>query len=54
MAKKECYIKRYKNQAVHVAKDLHYGDDVIDRIKVAQTEGEVDRIMKTARHALYD
>ena len=41
---------QYKIQAIKAAKDLLYGDKVIEKIKKAKTEGESDRIMRAARH----
>ena len=39
----------YKIAAVDAAKDLGYGDDVVAKIWVAKTDGEVERIMRSAR-----
>lgn len=41
---------QYKRQAIKAAKDLLYGNKVIKKIKKAKTEGEIDRIMRAARH----
>lgn len=43
-------VSQYKRQAIKAAKNLLYGDKVIEKIKNAKTEGEIDRIMKAARH----
>lgn len=43
-------LKAYRHQATKAARDLCYGQDVIDRIKEAKSEQEIDRIMKSARH----
>lgn len=40
----------YRPHAIEAAKDLYYGEDVINKIKAAKTVGEIERIMKTARH----
>lgn len=39
----------YKRKAISVAKDLCYSDEIISRLKSAQTEAEITQIMKTAR-----
>ena len=41
--------KSYKADALKAAKELGYGDDVIRRLRNAKTDGEVERIMVTAR-----
>ena len=43
-------VSQYKRQAIKAAKDLKYGDEVVEKLKKAKTEGEIDRIMKAARH----
>ena len=40
----------YKNKAIIAAKDLHYGDEVVKKIKAATNDAEIARIMNTARH----
>lgn len=42
-------LKDYRSQAVRAAKDFGYGKEVNDKIKKAKTEGEIERIMRTAR-----
>ena len=44
---KETY--NYKRRAISIAKDFHYPETVISRLKEAQTDGEIARIMKTAK-----
>lgn len=44
------YEKAYLRQAIEAAKDLNYGADVILRIKKAKGDGEIQRIMISARH----
>ena len=39
----------YKRGTIKIAKDFHYPESVISRLKEAQTDGEIARIMKTAR-----
>lgn len=47
-------ISEYRSQAKKAAKDLRYGDDVIQAIKNAKSEAEIARIMKTARERSFD
>lgn len=44
----------YKQKAVAAARDLCYGKVVISKIKEATTAAEIDRIMKDARHGVYE
>lgn len=39
----------YKRQVIAIAKDFRYPETVISRLKEAQTDGEIARIMRTAR-----
>ena len=39
----------YKSAAVKAAKDLGYGDRVVQKIKAAKTDSEIARIMGEAR-----
>ena len=41
----------FKREELDVAHDLFYPDDTLDRIWLAETEGEVLRAMITARQA---
>ena len=41
----------YRKQAIIAAKDLHYGNEVIEKIKAANNDAEIERIMNMARHA---
>lgn len=43
-------LETFRRQAIKAARDFHYGKDVIQKLKDAKTEGEIDRIMKNARH----
>lgn len=43
-------FKTYQEDAIQAAEELMYGDKVIERLKKATTEGEVCRIMVTARN----
>lgn len=40
----------YQSQAIDAAKDLCYGPNVIKRLVEAKTSGEIERIMRDARH----
>lgn len=40
----------YKSSAIRAAKDLLYGDDIINQIKAAKSDIEVEKIMYTARN----
>lgn len=40
---------KYKRQALCAAKQLGYHPSIIERLKNAQTEAEIERIMHTAR-----
>ena len=42
-------LQGYKCDAIQAAKDLCYGEKVIERLREAKTEGEIARIMITAR-----
>lgn len=46
---KETY--NYKRFAIKAAKELYYPDAVIAKLKEAQTESEISRIMRNARLA---
>ena len=43
-------LKNTKSLAVKAAKDLFYGDDVVEALENATTVGEIDHIMVTARN----
>lgn len=42
-------LKRYRKQAITAAKDLLYGNVVVDNIKNAGSVGEIERILITAK-----
>lgn len=46
----ESGLKSYKKEATEAAYDLFYGSKVIKEIEEATTIGQIDRIMRTARH----
>lgn len=39
-----------KKQAMIAAEDLRYGNEVIEKIKAAKSDAEIERIMNNARH----
>ena len=39
----------YRKQAIIVAKDLCYGNEVIEKIKASKSIAEIERVMNTAR-----
>ena len=39
----------YKRSAIKIAKELHYPESIILRLKDTQTDSEICRIMKNAR-----
>lgn len=41
----------YRKQAMIAAKELCYGNEVIEKIKAAKNDAEIERIMNMARHA---
>ena len=43
-------LAHYKSQATKAAKDSCYGYKVMAKIEDAKTIGEIERIMRTARH----
>ena len=42
-------FKKLKRETINAAKELFYGNDVINQLHYAKTEGELSRIMQTAR-----
>lgn len=45
---------KYKHQAIKAAKDLGYGPDIISKLVKAESDGQVERIMITARKRKFD
>lgn len=43
------HVSGYRSEALKAAEDLHYGEEVIDKIKRAGNDSEIRRIMKEAR-----
>lgn len=50
MARYDNSLGTYKQTAAEAAKDLCYGEEVIERIRAATTHGEIERILRDARH----
>ena len=42
-------LKEMRNKALKIATDLRYPDDILERIKRAESEVEIDRLMTTGR-----
>lgn len=42
-----------KKHAIKAARELGYSGEVLAKLKAAKTEGEIERIMRTARHSQY-
>lgn len=49
MATRDREVIQNKNNAIHAAQDLGYGDEVIKKLRQAKTDGEIGRIMRKAR-----
>lgn len=45
---------KYKTEALAAARDLGYPKSVLDSIKKAKKDYEIDAIMSRARHAKFD
>lgn len=43
-------LKTIRHEAIAAAKDLGYDEEYIKDLKAAKSEGEIERIMITARH----
>jgi len=43
-------FKSRKRHAITAAKELGYGGEVLAKLKEATTDGEIERIMRSARH----
>lgn len=46
-------FKYTQKHAIRAAKDLGYSGEVLAKLKAAKTEGEIERIMRDARHSQY-
>lgn len=42
-------VSEFKSNAIKAAKDFGYGDDIVNKIRAAKSDSEIDRIMKAAR-----
>ena len=52
--KQEKIFQNYKAECIVAAKELHYSDEVLEKIRNSKTEPELIRIMINARHAIPD
>ena len=43
-------LNSYRKRALRACKDFGYPEEVYSRVKRAKTEGEIERIMHTARN----
>lgn len=43
------WISPYKKESLKIAKQLLYGDDIMQKIRAASSDEEIERIMRTAR-----
>ena len=50
----EKIFQKYKAECLVAAKELYYGDEVLEQIRNSKTEPELIRIMINARHAMPD
>lgn len=46
-------LNKYKRDAITAARELYYPQQVINKIRIAETESEVSRIMRDARLKKY-
>lgn len=44
-------VKNYRDRAIKSAKQLMYGENIINKVKASQSIREITRIMKTARES---
>ena len=47
-------LLKYRKDAITAAKDLGYGNDIVERIKQAENETQIDNIMRSARRAKFN
>ena len=47
-------LQAYRQEAIHAARGLRYGDNVISAINQAKSISEISKIMTTARHKACD
>lgn len=45
-------FERRKLEARRIARELHYDEDIIDKIKEAKTTGDIDRALREGRHRI--
>ena len=48
------YLEDIKDETIKAAKDLGYGKHVVEKIRKAKKESEIQRIMITERHKRLD
>ena len=42
-------LENYKKILMKIAEDLHYGENIVEQIGQAESEGEIEHIMASAR-----
>lgn len=42
-------ISQYRNWAIKAARDLYYGNGIVQKLRAAKTESEIEHIMVSAR-----
>lgn len=47
-------LLKYRKDAITAAKDLGYGNDIVERIKQAENETQIDNIMRSARREKFN
>ena len=47
-------LLKYRKDAITAAKDLGYGNDIVEQIKQAENETQIDNIMRSARRAKFN
>ena len=47
-------LLKYRKDAITAAKDLGYGNGIVERIKQAENETQIDNIMRSARRANFN
>ena len=47
-------LLKYRKDAITAAKDLGYGNGIVERIKQAENETQIDNIMRSARREKFN
>ena len=47
-------LLKYRKDAITAAKDLDYGNSIVEQIKQAENETQIDNIMRSARRAKFN